>query len=94
MEIQGMNIELEVNEETELLGQENLTEILSIYRNIYNASGILVESITQLGRLELVDQDIKRINELDIPKSKELLSLASEIHEFIDKSPIILGNVL
>lgn len=88
-------LETEIKAENKVdTGEVRLDEVLSIYRNVYNASNILVESITQLGKLELTDDDILKINKIHNKKSEELFRLADGINYFKEHSEEILNGLV
>lgn len=69
-------------------------EVLPIYRNIANAANVLVENVIELSKLNLVDEDIQRINQLDLEASEELFLLSSEINDFKDHTEEILNGII
>lgn len=69
-------------------------EILPVYRKIANAADILVEGVIELSKLKIVDEDIQRINKLDIEASEELFLLASELDEFKEHAEKILNGII
>lgn len=69
-------------------------EILPVYRKIANAADILVEGVIELSKLNIVDEDIERINRLDFEASKELFLLAGEINEFKEHAEKILDGII
>lgn len=92
-----MNLSKITEEELMEMDGERLDDILSIYRNIYNASSILVENVTQLGNLKITDEDIEIINELNKDgnvKTQELFSLVNEIEYFKDHSQEVLNSLI
>lgn len=69
-------------------------EILPVYRKIANAADILVEGVIELSKLNIVDEDIERINRLDLEASEELFLLAGEIDEFKEHAEEILDGII
>lgn len=69
-------------------------EILPVYRKIANAADILVEGVIELSKLNIVDEDIERINRLDLEASEELFLLAGEINEFKEHAEKILDGII
>ena len=69
-------------------------EILPIYRKIAFAANDLTEGVIELSKLGIVDEDIQRINQLDIEASEELFLLSSEIDEFKDHAKEILDGII
>ena len=69
-------------------------EILPVYHKIANAANVLVEGVIELSKLNIVDEDIERINKLDIEASKELFLLAGEINEFKEHAEKILDGII
>lgn len=72
-----------------------LNEILPIYRDIHNACTIMVDGIIRLSELNIVDEDIDRINQLDIDEQvDELMLLADDINHFKENSKILLDGII
>lgn len=69
-------------------------EILPIYRKIAFAANDLTEGVIELSKLGIVDEDIERINKLDLEASEELFLLSSEINEFKDHAKEILDGII
>lgn len=69
-------------------------EILPIYHKIANAADVLTKGVMELSKLGIVDEDIQRINQLDIEASEELFLLSSEIDEFKDHAKEILDGII
>lgn len=76
------------------LEETRMSEILPIYNKIYNACNDLTKGIIELSKLNLVDEDIEKINKLDLEASKELMLLAGEIDVFKENAEKILKGII
>lgn len=76
------------------LEETRMSEILPIYNKIYNACNDLTEGIIELSKLNLVDEDIEKINKLDLEASRELMLLADGINCFKENSEQLLDAII
>lgn len=82
------------NEMIENADRGKLDEILSVYRNIYSGLSVVTESIIQLGKLDLVDADIEKINETMDDKAEELRSIVSDVNYWRDQAEEIFKGLV
>ncbi|GAA0102567.1 hypothetical protein UT300012_32820 [Paraclostridium bifermentans] len=69
-------------------------EILPVYHKIANAADVLTKGVMELSKLNIVDEDIERINKLDLEASEELFLLAGEIDLFKENAEKILDGII
>lgn len=73
---------------------EKLKEVLSVYRNVYNAVSIVTEEMLRLERLELTDEDVHIINGVENLDTQELFELVGAVNTFKENSENILGRLI
>lgn len=74
--------------------ENKLDDVLSIYRNVHNALNVVVESVIQLRRLGLVNEDIEKINSIKNKKTNELFKYVGDIEYFKENFDKILNELI
>lgn len=88
------NLKNVTNEEINEMDSKMLDELLNVYRTTTSALEVVVDSVLQLGKMGLVDDDIARINAMNNYKVDELMLKVSEINEFKESSEQIFNQFL
>lgn len=86
------NVEKVATEDMSVL--EKLKEVLSVYRNVYNAVSIVTEEVLRLERLGMTDEDVHNINNVDNVDSEELFELVGAVETFKENSEKILDKLI